>query len=137
VNLYGVTIQRGLSVLGFDPGPIDGIIGDRTLAAFDALVDHLGLTESVIALSEDRRTAEITPSSLGNKIQLAAARFDLNADRVESASTLPAPRPGSDSSSAITPAGFWRSANPWAWGAALVPLALLFGGLGFFLTRKG
>lgn len=129
MNLDGRTIQRGLVVLGFDPGPIDGIIGPRTLAAFDAYVDHLAAPESTIRIAEDNRSAEILPDDLGVKLDEAAARYV--APSAGSRATL-----SPDTSGAIVSSGFWRSSNPWAWGAALVPLALLFGGLGFFLTRK-
>jgi peptidoglycan hydrolase-like protein with peptidoglycan-binding domain len=132
VNLDGRTIQRGLVVLGFDPGRIDGIVGERTLAAFDAFVDHIAAPESTIRIADDERSAEILPNDLAVKLDEAAARY-VDPSRTPASRTPLAP----DTSSALVPARFWRASNPWAWGAALVPTALLLGALGvFFLSRK-
>jgi hypothetical protein len=128
--ISGDTIQRALSVLGFNPGPIDGIIGERTLAAFDALTDSMGITAATITISADQRSADVPDGNIRQKILEAAPRYV--------AATGPSPR-GSlvpDAPSSIAPATFWRASNPWAWGAALVPLALFLGGFGYFLTRK-
>lgn len=38
-----IGVQKALSVLGFDPGPIDGISGDRTAAAVVAFQQSVGL----------------------------------------------------------------------------------------------
>lgn len=129
MRLDGQTIQRGLVVLGFDPGRIDGIVGERTLAAFDAFTDRLVVPSSTIRISEDRRSAEIDPEDLAVKLDEAAARY-VAPERRSSGDALAPEVPSS-----IAPATFWRASNPWAWGAALVPLALFLGGFGFFLTR--
>ncbi len=129
MRLDGQTIQRGLVVLGFDPGRIDGIVGERTLAAFDAFTDRLVVPSSTIRISEDRRSAEIDPEDLAVKLDEAAARY-VAPERRSSGGALAPEVPSS-----IAPATFWRTSNPWAWGAALVPLALFLGGFGLFLTR--
>ena len=130
--LSGDTIQRALSVLGFDPGPIDGIIGERTLAAFDALTDSMGITAATITIAADQRSADVPDGNIRQKILEAAPRYvaTRSSSSSRSTSTLAPEVPSS-----IAPATFWRASNPWAWGAALVPLALFLGGFGFFLTR--
>lgn len=131
--ISGDTIQRALSVLGFDPGPIDGIIGERTLAAFDALTDSMGITAATITIAADQRSADVPDGNIRRKIAEASARYvepsGADAGPIRSSTMVP------DTSSALVPARFWRASNPWAWGAALVPLALFLGGFGFFLTR--
>lgn len=132
MRLDGQTLQRGLVVLGFDPGPLDGIIGERTLAAFDAFLDNVRAPFGTIRTAEDQRSAEIDPEDLAVKLDEAAARY-VAPERSERRSSGGALVPEGPSS--IAPATFWRASNPWAWGAALVPLALFLGGFGFFLTR--
>lgn len=125
--LNGATLQRALVVEGFDPGPIDGIIGERTLSAFDAFTDSIGMLDVTVRVSADERSVTVESFTLSERLAAAAARYV-------------APRRSGGGSTSITPAPtalrFWRASNPWAWGAAVVPLALIFGGLGFFLTRK-
>jgi len=121
--------------LGFDPGPIDGIIGERTLTAFDALTDSMGITTATITIAADRQSADVPDGNIRQKILEAAPRYVATrssdgSDGSRSTSTLT-----TDVPSSIAPATFWRASNPWAWGAALVPLALFLGGFGFFLTR--
>lgn len=130
--ISGDTIQRALSVLGFDPGPIDGIIGERTLAAIDALTDSMGITAATITIAADQRSADVLDGNIRQKILEAAPRYvaTRSSSSSRSTSTLTPEVPSS-----IAPATFWRASNPWAWGAALVPLALFLGGFGLFLTR--
>ena len=45
-------VQIGLSALGYDPGPLDGLTGPRTLAALDA-ARAAGLVSARIAPSDD------------------------------------------------------------------------------------
>lgn len=126
------TLQRGLRALGFDPGPIDGIIGPRTLEALDRFLD---------SLEGESADYQASASSVTLRSAAAAAWIQDGATKPVTTSTGGAGASTRSAGDLLAPPAdlaptFWRVSNPAAWAAGILPLALVLGGLGWWLMRR-
>jgi len=130
------TIQKGLKVLGFDPGPVDGRLGPNTSAALNRYLESVWGPGggSVVPAGCDGGVCEganISPDRFAGDIQRAAATY-----------TGPAATPGrtaplsTELPTPTTKPPFFRTDNPWAWAlgagaaVALITTAVL-------VTKRG
>lgn len=136
-----------LTVLGFDPGPIDGRWGPRTERALSRWGAPSGLTYTAGA---DGSTVEVRPVELANALVAHANAYERGTITRTGGGYMPSSTSdgydrldtSGSSSSAIAPDGevvlalpFWRMSNPWAWVAGGAPI---LGGLalaGWFFMR--
>jgi hypothetical protein len=133
MHVGGEALQRGLAFFGHDPGPIDGVIGERTVAAFDDWNTTLPVPDAGITVGPRRLAADVYPDVVGQKLLDGAAAY-AGPEEAASSPRTSVTRP--PSSTLTVPMIFWRMANPWAWAAVLVPLSLLLGGAGFYFLRS-
>jgi peptidoglycan hydrolase-like protein with peptidoglycan-binding domain len=71
-------VQKALKTIGHDPGPIDGIIGTRTVAALKAYQKEHGL-------SETGRLDDATLAKLGERVQASQIGGDTKPSAVDPA----------------------------------------------------
>ena len=71
-------VQKALKTIGHDPGPIDGIIGTRTVAALKAYQKEHGL-------SETGRLDDATLAKLGERVQASRSSTQTGGDTKPSA----------------------------------------------------
>lgn len=121
--------QAALKSYGWEPGPLDGIIGDLTRHAaldFDNYAAHEAGGEiwgdySIIPAG-DNRSVDISPDSVARRFQVrGSAYLAEHPDEVVFPPTRSASRDAVTEESTAPPAPlelslpFWRSSNPWAW----------------------
>lgn len=150
--LSTLKVQKGLTVLGFDPGPIDGVFGAQTERALRTWGRNGNLA---FTRGADGRTVDITPVALANQLVGLAANYDRHVTTARIPGYVPAEperRPDvvvSDRPHVIDASGggaivpeatlelpFWRTANPWAWVAVLVPTSLTLALASWFFMPK-
>lgn len=131
------TIQKGLKVLGFDPGAVDGRLGPNTNAALGRYLDSVwgpGGGEVIPAGCDGGvcEGANISPDRFAQDIQRAATTYTGSGStpgRTAPLSTqLPAP-PAS--------APFFRTDNPWAWLLGVGAAALVAGTVVLAVKKGG
>ncbi len=135
----GRDIQKGLTVLGYQPGPIDGVVGDATRKALNAWVTTLpeatvapagcrrapivrgeGLSQAETVLCEG---AHITPDAAATVLKMAAERYTAPPTAIE---------PARRDVPVVPEKKFFRMDNPWLWVLLAIPAA----GLGYMAWRK-
>lgn len=132
------TIQKGLTVLQYQPGPVDGVMGDTTRKALNAWITSLPGSPSVVPAG-CRRTATTTlcegatiePDSAADLLTAAATRYATPATQRERAHQITSP----SEPLPTLPLPFFRVDNPWAWVAGSGAL-LIVGGVALMLTSK-
>lgn len=76
VLVAGREVQKGLFVLGFDPGPIDGIVGQQTNAALGRyLTSTITTNDWNSTILEDRSAVYIRPAVAAEALQIAARQY--------------------------------------------------------------
>jgi len=135
-------LQEGLTVLGHDPGPVDGLYGDRTHAAMMSFLqefdDGFYADRASVEPSSDGKRVDISAHNIVGSLQEAARQFTPSmASRPPRRSVTPVLDPDPTPTSVMTPSRpFWRKDNMWAWTVGLGATALL-GGFFFYAYRKG
>ena len=97
-------IQRGLYLLGFDPGPADGVIGPRTVVAIRRYRARLAVTPATVTDLLSRLANDVEPISpaISSDIELAVSRLAL----VEVAKPNAGDETAAQSPGSLAP-GFW------------------------------
>lgn len=127
-----LTLQRGLRHLGHDPGPLDGIFGDRTGGALSAWLQSLPATSGLTVMSPADGSRYITlPNGLATMLEEAARAFQAR----QGSSSTPATRSPAPLAP-LTSATFWRRNNPWAWAIAALGVGVLSGGVYWFGRKR-
>lgn len=141
-TVTGTQLQKALKQVGHDPGPIDGIIGDRTQAALGAWLQTQPLPDFDTAVSADRRTITVDPPSLAKAIARHAQAY-INAQppagtQTRTRAPVESSGPGTSSTAPTMFAQtemFWRRDNPFAWLAGAVGVAVVVGG-GYYAYKR-
>lgn len=145
--LSTLKVQKALTVLGFNPGPIDGSFGPQTERALTTWGRPSGVT---FTRGADGRTVDIMPVALANQIASLAATYDRQVTVARQPGYVMADRPNvvetpgesivePQPTAALVPElelPFWRTANPWAWAAVLVPASITLALAGWFFMPK-
>lgn len=151
------TFQAALKSYGFDPGPLDGILGALTRNAIQLFAEWVEFSEGggelwgdyTIMPAADNRSVEITPDAAARRFQsrgsayLAANPEEIVFPRTRAATTTRATTTTRvEEDAALAPElpaplalPFFRTSNPWAW--LLLSFGLLtLSGAAFWTARR-
>jgi peptidoglycan hydrolase-like protein with peptidoglycan-binding domain len=147
VRIEARTYQAALKDYGFDPGPLDGVLGPATTHAaqeFDMWVEFEEGGELwgdySITPAADNRSVEILPDSAARRFQTRGTTYlTANPDEIVFPPSRSTPTRTASSSDVPlappAPLAFVRMGNPWLW--LLVALGLLgLGGGAFLIARR-